>query len=260
MCGGLWKTRRGHPFIGFCTHESGIPAYGKPPGAKSSRAQKKALHEASKGSGAKAPGGVWTTTQTWQLTVEDRVVIMAFHGFFSSSDMIAPPMGKTAAAAHGPRPMVGSIPCYGRYAPVAPRHGPSRLFRAASFPTAPGSRRESSGPLRCAMRYCAGPCWTSRISRYFNTPSTHDIQQSPSRYAPVAPRHGPSRLFRAASFPTAPSLRNFRWRWSWSSPAPGRSLPRLSRHRSWRSPPWRSLPWRFARSRSLSGPSRRLLC
>ncbi len=69
----------------------------------------------------------------------------------------------------------------------------------------PRSRRESSGPLRCAMRYCAGPCWTSCISRYSNTPSTHDIQQSPARYAPGAPRRGPSRLFPAASFPTAPS-------------------------------------------------------
>ncbi len=74
----------------------------------------------------------------------------------------------------------------------------------------PGSRRESSGPLRSAMRYCAGPCWASGASTYFNTPSTPDIQHGPSRYAPGAPRRGPSRLFRAASFPTAPGFRRFR--------------------------------------------------
>ncbi len=68
----------------------------------------------------------------------------------------------------------------------------------------PRSRRESSGPLRCASRYCAGPFWTSCVWTYSNTPSTPDIQQSPSRYAPGAPRRGPSRLFPAASFPTAP--------------------------------------------------------
>ncbi len=77
------------------------------------------------------------------------------------------------------------------------------------LPAVTRSPRESSGPLRCAIRYCAGPRWTSRVSTYFNTPSTPDIQQSPSRDAPGPPRLGPSRLFPAASFPTAPgALKN----------------------------------------------------
>ncbi len=50
----------------------------------------------------------------------------------------------------------------------------------------PRSRRESTGPLRSAMRYRAGPCWTSGASKYFNTPSTPDVQHGPSRYAPGA--------------------------------------------------------------------------